>query len=144
MDTLSHNWHQNGFNEVVDVNAVFFTDSLELAVNGRVNLEANVLPIEHGLGVLGGQSSRIYFDVAVAEVANVEVFAHAATRSFSSGWRAAIICDTTPRTWLATDVLSFSGHMYTAWTDVYPMALAAFFGDPPSRSIASCLFIATL
>ena len=30
----------------------------------------------HGLGVLGGQSSRIYFDVAVAEVANVEVFAH--------------------------------------------------------------------
>ena len=66
MDTLSHNWHQNGFNEVVDVNAVFFTDSLELAVNGRVNLEANVLPIEHGLGVLGGQPHRIYFDVAVS------------------------------------------------------------------------------
>ncbi len=32
--------------------------------------------VGHGLGVLGGQSSRIYFDVAVAEVANVEVFAH--------------------------------------------------------------------
>jgi len=99
--------------------------------------------VGHGLGVLGGQSSRIYFDVAVAEVANVEVFAHAATRSFSSGWRAAI-CDTTPRTWLATDVLNLSGHIYTAWALVYPMASAAFFGDPPSRSIASCLFIGAL
>ena len=34
----------------------------------------------HGLGVLGGQSSRIYFDMAVAEVANVEVFTHSGHR----------------------------------------------------------------
>ena len=39
--------------------------------------------VGHGLGVLGGQSSRIYFDMAVAEVANVEVFAHAGAFSSS-------------------------------------------------------------
>jgi len=36
--------------------------------------------VGHGLGVLGGQSSRIYFDMAVAEVANIEVFAHLSHR----------------------------------------------------------------
>jgi len=85
MDTLSHNWHQNGFNEVVDVNAVFFTDSLELAVNGRVNLEANVLPIEHGLGVLGGQPHRIYDGSLYTTTTERASPFHAATPSFSSG-----------------------------------------------------------
>lgn len=47
MNTLLHDWHQDGFNEVVYVNAIFFTDRLELAVNGSVNFETNVLPVEH-------------------------------------------------------------------------------------------------
>lgn len=43
-----------------------------------------------------------------------------------------------PRTWSAIAGRSGSGHIYTAWTLVYPIASAARFGVPPKRLIAIC------
>jgi mevalonate kinase len=65
-------------------------------------------------------------------------FAHAGT---CSGLAGAVVRLAIHITRCATASDKISGHMYMACTLVYPMASAAFFGDPPRRSIAFCLFM---
>jgi len=64
--------------------------------------------------------------------------AHAGT---CSGLAGAVVRLAIHITRCATASDKISGHMYMACTLVYPMASAAFFGDPPRRSIAFCLFM---